>query len=166
MTQSTLEELRKTVELLKEVETLQDESVRVRMQRHILDLLGPTPPPTPLNEAANPATLAEAQEEGITMVTMRPSPPPKAVVRISALPEPGTKRGRVYEAVAQLATVERPLSNPELEEILPDLGNGVLSKTLSQLWSDGLLARVQRDEMARDGYERGLYKYYVPQIGT
>lgn len=154
MAQSTLEELRKAVELLKEVEALQDEGVRVRMQKHILGLLEPMPAPAPAPEVPG---LIEARQVAHSAVHT-PAPPPAR--HKSGMPEKGTLRGRAYEAIAALATKDKPLSAPELEQVLPD-DREKLSKTLSQLWGDGLLDRVQRDETARDGYERGLYKYYV-----
>ena len=156
MANTTMEELRKTVELLKEIETLQDESIRVRMQWHVLDLLGPTPAPTALNGEPS-VGLAEAQQKARTTLAT-----PKEL-RPAKMPEAGTIRARVYEAVAILGSPEKPVCAAELEQDLPDLvEGGRIAKTLSQLFLDRLLSRTQADDLARDGYERGLYKYYVP----
>ena len=160
MAQSMFEGLRQTLELLKEAEALQDADIRAKMQRLIITAMMEVPSAPAVDGLAQARTAAAAAT---------PAPaiePPFGYVeqRVVQQPAPGTMRARVLETVAILGSKETPVAAVELEQELPDMvEGGKISKTLSQLWGNGLLRRVQRDEVARDGYTRGTYKYYVPE---
>lgn len=159
MAQLTLEDLRKSVELLKEVETLQDASIRMQMQQLILGAMSPPPtietvngvqPPAPAAPASSPRRMRRSR----AIEDAHNHPP-------SALPAAGTQRGKVYEAVRVWGSHGAPVSSADLERELPDLPTEGITKILSQLYADGLLVRRQIDDIARDGNNRLVYKYYV-----
>lgn len=184
MAHTTLEELRKTVELLKEVETLQDADVRKQMQQRILAATTITPvevapqngqkaevpPPShiPIAEAKAPAS--HARKPSARLQPLQPSSRDRSVAtagqHVAAIPAPGTDRSKVYEAVVILASREAPVSSADLERDLPGFPHEKISKTLSQLYIDGLLGRRQDDDTARDGNNRLLYKYYAYETGS
>lgn len=151
MATKTMEELRKTVELLKEIEQLQDESIRVRMQRHVLDLLGPTPPPIPLN-GDTPAVIPPK-----TVVVRTPEAVGRVVVRSTS------DRGKLYDALRALATEQEPLSTADLESIVPTVPSESISKALSGMYKEGMLQRRKVLDQARGGANIEIFKYWVPE---
>ena len=171
MAHTTFEELQKVVQLLKDAEQLADAEIRRQVQQLILSTTNtpPTPalpPITPVSIAPlPPATVVATNGTSWSALhehsgrgrSKRPAN------RMSAIPEAGTQRSKVYEAVAVLGSPSKPVAVPDLEGALDGIPNDSIAKILSQLWEDGLLGRRQLEAQARDGYARNLYHYYVAE---